>query len=67
MAWNDVALPRILQHAAELLEGTLAAASAIAEKEPAAPVFHFAREVVNLTGRHLAQLREMLATHVGSA
>ncbi len=65
-AWNDVALPRILERSAELLENTLAEASAIADANPVAPVFHFAKEVVHLTRRHLAQIGEALAMHVGA-
>ncbi len=65
-AWNDVALPRVVERAIELLEQTAAEASAIAEGEPPAPAFHFAKEVVHLTERHLAQLKAILATHAGA-
>lgn len=66
-SWNDVALPRVLEHAIELMERTASEAEALAQQHPEAPVFHFAREVVNLAARHVAQMKEALAIYAGAA
>lgn len=59
-AWNDVALPRVLERAAELLERMAKEANVIAQREPEAPVFHFAKEVAHLAQRHLGKVRDAL-------
>lgn len=62
-AWNDVALPRVLEHSLELLREVVSEADAIAEENPQPPVYHFAREVRHLASRHVEQLEQALGTN----
>ncbi len=64
--WNDVALPRIADRSHDLLVKIVAEAEAIADRDPNAPVFHFAKEVVNLTKRHVKLLEEVSTIKNGS-
>ena len=65
--WNDVALPRIVDRSHDLLLNVVSEAEAIADGNPDAPVFHFAKEVVNLTKRHLELLEGASAVNGGIA
>jgi hypothetical protein len=66
-SWNDVALPRILLRAMELLREIDAEADTISTRDPRPPVFHFAKEVQNLARRHVEFLEGALGTKVESA
>ena len=66
-SWNDVALPRILERSAELLRGAIAEAEAIAARDSQAPVYHFAKEVSNLTQRHLERFEDALEANANPA
>lgn len=59
-SWNDVALPRILERSVELLRQVMAESEAISNRDSNAPVYHFAREVLNLTHRHVELLEKAL-------
>ena len=59
-SWNDVALPRILERCADLLRQVMAESEAISSRDTEAPVYHFAREVLNLTRRHVELLEKAL-------
>lgn len=66
-AWNDVALPRILQRTVELLKKVIVEAEAIAARDLEAPVFHFAKEVENLSRQHVELLENVLGVKAGTA
>jgi len=66
-AWNDVALPRILERSIQLFGSGIADAAAIAATDLPAPVYHFAREVLHLTKRHVEMLENALAAKRGNA
>ncbi len=66
-SWNDVALPRILERSVELLRQVIAEADAISGRDSGAPVYHFAREVLNLTQRHVESLEEALGAKAETA
>lgn len=61
-SWNDVALPRILERTVELLQQVLLEATALAAHDPPPLVFHFAKEVLSLTERHVRMLADILGT-----
>ncbi|MHB8899439.1 MAG: hypothetical protein ACYC6Y_11880 [Thermoguttaceae bacterium] len=60
-AWNDVGLPRVLEHMAEHLEKIRAEARTMGDGATVGPVLQFSREVVHLAERQLARLAEALA------
>ena len=66
-SWNDVALPRILERSVELLRKVIAEAAAIAARDSQAPVYHFAKEVLNLTERHVERQEDALGTKANPA
>ena len=66
-SWNDVALPRILERSIELLQDVIAEADAIAARDSQAPVYHFAREVLNLTQKHVEMLENAVGTKTETA
>lgn len=66
-SWNDVALPRIVERSIELLRHVTAEAGAIADRDSGAPVYHFAKEVLNLTQRHLELLEEAIGAKAETA
>jgi hypothetical protein len=66
-SWNDVALPRIVERSIELLRHVTAEARAIADRDSGAPVYHFAREVLNLTQRHVESLEKALGAKAETA
>lgn len=59
-SWNDVALPRILERTIELLKKVIEEAETIAARDSGAPVFHFAKEVQNLTQQQVDLLENAL-------
>ncbi len=53
-----MALPRILERTAELLREVISEATAIAAHDSQPPIYHFAKEVLNLTERHVELLTD---------
>jgi len=66
-SWNDVALPRILERTIQLQREVISEATAIAARAPRSPIYHFAKEVLNLTERHVELLADSLGSKANTA